>query len=198
MGIKEEITKIVVEQGYEGAKPKSIAQAIDALADTLAGEDVTGSRSISGAIHALAPYIGSGGGGGGELGPLQLAPLVYVNGVNGEPTVGESLKTEEYSLDMKAGDIEVVEHGVVHFNEILTKVAANATVTLYVSSVTELSAAYVVTYNNSIPFPKITDVTEWDGECTFTPGGDNNPSITFTMTELGENQVLAFKFDRLV
>lgn len=62
MGIKEEITKIAVEQGYEGAKPKSIAQAIDALTDTLAGEDVTGSRSIAGAIHALAPYIGSGGG----------------------------------------------------------------------------------------------------------------------------------------
>jgi hypothetical protein len=68
MGIKEEITKIAVEQGYEGAKPKSIAQAIDALADTLAGEDVTGSRSIAGAIHALAPYIGSSGGGGAELG----------------------------------------------------------------------------------------------------------------------------------
>ena len=62
MGIKEEITKIAVEHGYDGAKPKSIAQAIDALADTLAGEDVTGSRSIDGAIHALAPYIGSGGG----------------------------------------------------------------------------------------------------------------------------------------
>lgn len=71
MGIKEEITKIAVEQGYEGAKPKSIAQAIDALTDTLVGEDVTGSRSIAGAIHALAPYIGSGGGGEGiTLGPL--------------------------------------------------------------------------------------------------------------------------------
>lgn len=63
MGIKEEITKIAVEQGYEGAKPKSIAQAIDALTDTLAGEDVSSPRSIAGAIHALAPYIGSGGSG---------------------------------------------------------------------------------------------------------------------------------------
>ena len=76
MGIKEEITKIAVEQGYEGAKPKSIAQAIDALTDMLAGEDVTGSRSIADAIHALAPYIGTGGG-GGELGARQLISSGY-------------------------------------------------------------------------------------------------------------------------
>lgn len=69
MGIKEEITAIAIEHGYTGKKPDSIAKAIDALADTLAGEDVTGSRSISGAVKALAPYIGSGGG-GAELGPL--------------------------------------------------------------------------------------------------------------------------------
>jgi len=62
MGIKEEITKIAVEQGYEGAKPKSIAQAIDALTDTLSGEDVKSGRSVVGAVKALAPYIGTGGG----------------------------------------------------------------------------------------------------------------------------------------
>lgn len=69
MGIKEEITKIAVEQGYEGAKPKSIAQAIDALTDTLAGEDVKSGRSVVDAIRKYAPYVGSGGG-GAELGPL--------------------------------------------------------------------------------------------------------------------------------
>lgn len=66
---KDEITAIAVEHGYTGKKPDSIAKAIDALADTLAGEDVTGSRSISGAVKALAPYIG-GGGGGTTLGAL--------------------------------------------------------------------------------------------------------------------------------
>lgn len=62
MGIKEEITKIAVEQGYDGAKPKSIAQAIDALTDTLAGEDVKSGRSVVDAIRKYAPYVGSGGG----------------------------------------------------------------------------------------------------------------------------------------
>jgi len=61
--IKEEIAAIAADHGYTGPKPKSTAGAIDALADTLAGTDVKGSRSIAGAIHALAPYIGTGGGG---------------------------------------------------------------------------------------------------------------------------------------
>lgn len=67
MGIKEEITKIAVEQGYEGAKPKSIAQAIDALTDTLAGEDVKSGRSVVDAIRKYAPYVGGSGGGGGRV-----------------------------------------------------------------------------------------------------------------------------------
>lgn len=62
MGIKEEITKIAVEQGYDGAKPKSIAQAIDALTDTLSGEDVKSGRSVVDAIRKYAPYVGAGGG----------------------------------------------------------------------------------------------------------------------------------------
>ena len=67
--IADELNAISVEHGYTGAAPKTIADAIDALADTLAGTDVKSGRSIAGAIHALAPYIGSGGG-GAELGPL--------------------------------------------------------------------------------------------------------------------------------
>lgn len=61
--IKEEIAAIAADHGYTGPKPKSTAGAIDALADTLAGTDVKSGRTIAGAIHALAPYIGSGGGG---------------------------------------------------------------------------------------------------------------------------------------
>lgn len=134
----------------------------------------------------------SGGGGGVELGPLQLFPLVYVGA---DPTVGRGLETEACSLDIKAGDIEVVEGGKVASNTVGMKIAANMTITLYVNTagVSGVNAVYVVTHDGSIRFPKITDVTEWDGECTFTPGGDYDPSVTFMMPELGENQVLAFK-----
>lgn len=58
--IADELNAISVEHGYTGAAPKTIAGAIDALADTLAGTDVEGKRTIAGAIHALAPYIGGG------------------------------------------------------------------------------------------------------------------------------------------
>lgn len=80
MGIKEEITKIAMEQGYDGAKPKSIAQAIDALTDTLAGEDVKSGRSVVDAIRKYAPYVGSGGG-GTTLGAIQA---VYFDKFNAE------------------------------------------------------------------------------------------------------------------
>lgn len=61
--IADELNAIAVEHGYTGAAPKTIAGAIDALADTLAGTDVEERRTIAGAVKALAPYIGSGGGG---------------------------------------------------------------------------------------------------------------------------------------
>ena len=64
--IADEINAISVDHGYTGPAPKTIAGAIDALADTLAGEDVEERRTIAGAINALAPYIGTGGGGGFE------------------------------------------------------------------------------------------------------------------------------------
>ena len=71
--IADELNAISVEHGYTGAAPKTIADAIDALADTLAGEDIEERRTIAGAIHALAPYIGGGGGGGFEPGsPLGI------------------------------------------------------------------------------------------------------------------------------
>lgn len=66
--IADELNAISVEHGYTGAAPKTIAGAIDALADTLAGTDVEGKRTIAGAVKALAPYIG--GGGGTTLGAL--------------------------------------------------------------------------------------------------------------------------------
>lgn len=95
---KDEITAIAVEHGYAGAKPASIAGAIDALADTLAGEDVMGSRSISGAVKAIAPYIGSGGGGGAKTGKLVciaaaselggMPPYGWMFSTNTKPAVG--------------------------------------------------------------------------------------------------------------
>lgn len=60
--IAGEIMSIAVEHGYEGPQDLTIAGAIDALADTLAGENVESGQTVAQAVRALAPYIGSGGG----------------------------------------------------------------------------------------------------------------------------------------
>ena len=95
--IADELNAISVEHGYTGAAPKTIADAIDALADTLAGEDVKGGRSIAGAIHALAPYIGSGGGGGFE--PKGMSSIEISEGILGTGPTGFYAGTNEPSTD---------------------------------------------------------------------------------------------------
>ena len=98
--IADELNAISVEHGYTGAAPKTIADAIDALADTLAGEDVKGSRTIAGAVKALAPYIGSGGGG------ITLGPLagVHVGGADEGQYVTMGVSTAPY--DIMSGETE--------------------------------------------------------------------------------------------
>ena len=59
--IASELVSIATEHGYEGPQDLTIAGAIDALADTLAGEDVDSGRTIAEAVRALAPYVGGGG-----------------------------------------------------------------------------------------------------------------------------------------
>lgn len=113
MGIKEEITKIAVEQGYEGAKPKSIAQAIDALTDTLAGEDVKSGRSVVDAIRKYAPYVGGGGSGRVELfnetvtteggSNYAMANLAFTGDIDADPLV-VTFDGTEYELPRSETD----------------------------------------------------------------------------------------------
>ena len=95
--IADEINAISVEHGYTGAAPKTIAGAIDALADTLAGEDVSSGRSIAGAINALAPYIGSGGGSGFE--PKGMNEITIDESILGTGPLGFNAGTNEPSTD---------------------------------------------------------------------------------------------------
>ena len=51
-----------------GQHPRTVAGAIDAITDTLAGADVNSGMTIADAIGSLAPYVNGGGGGLPELG----------------------------------------------------------------------------------------------------------------------------------
>lgn len=79
MTIRSEYYELAKKLGYTGSEPSTTAGAIDALADTLAGSDVDSGKTVAQAVRALAPYVGSGGGGGIEM----------------EELLNETLTTEE-------------------------------------------------------------------------------------------------------
>lgn len=125
--IADELNAISVEHGYTGAAPKTIAGAIDALADTLAGTDVKSGRSISGAIHALAPYIGTGGGTKRvelfnetvttteDEGGYFTAKLAFTGDITDDPLVvvfdGTEYKLPRHEITDTTMDISIVAYG---------------------------------------------------------------------------------------
>ena len=88
MTIRSEYYELAKKLGYTGSEPSTTAAAIDALADTLAGSDVDSGQTVAQAVRALAPYIGSGGG-GGSLGTLQDMPVHTSRPIS----VGSTLQT---------------------------------------------------------------------------------------------------------
>lgn len=52
-----ELYSIAASFGYEGTAPKTAAEAIDVLADTLAGSDVTQDKTIAAAIKTIGSHI---------------------------------------------------------------------------------------------------------------------------------------------
>lgn len=108
--IKEEIAAIAADHGYTGPKPKSTAGAIDALADTLAGTDVKSGRSIAGAIHALAPYIGSGGG-GAALGELRSVYFDKSSAEQFDDSLIFNASLQEF--DISGSSVKVIEANIL-------------------------------------------------------------------------------------
>ena len=60
MSIVKEINKIAAANGYDGDAPKTVVSALDALSETLAGDDVDSGGTIAPAVAASASYVGSG------------------------------------------------------------------------------------------------------------------------------------------
>jgi ABC-type transport system substrate-binding protein len=65
MTIAQAFNEITTAQGGTPSKGGTIAGAIDALNDTLAGSDQQPAQTIEGAIRLLGEHINTGGGGGG-------------------------------------------------------------------------------------------------------------------------------------
>ena len=184
--IADELNAISVEHGYTGAAPKTIAGAIDALADTLAGTDVEGKRTIAGAVKALAPYIG--GGGGTTLGSMQYA-VVYDTS---EPTVGGdayyiqlTVITVHVGSQLVIGEMPGDSNGA-------PSIAAGATVKAYAPmdmlGENPVITPYVITDSAE---QKYTSVTPWDGTYTHAIEQIDNQdclAITLTIPELDASE----------
>ena len=167
--IADELNAISVEHGYTGAAPKTIAGAIDALADTLAGTDVEERRTIAGAVKALAPYIGSGGG-GTTLGYPQSVP----NYKNGVPSTSDNI--EEYAV-FDGYDLYVGQSKACSGCHEIESIASGITVKTWFSQV---NGGYVVMYqvNPSTGTNTITDITPFE-DYSFADG-----RLSFTMPAL--------------
>lgn len=82
MTIADAFNDIAVKQGGQADKSGTIAGAVDALTDALAGSDVAQGATIEDGVRVLGEYI-SGGGGGGSFGALNYC----INKVGNEYSV---------------------------------------------------------------------------------------------------------------
>ena len=185
--IADELNAISVEHGYTGAAPKTIAEAIDALADTLAGEDVDSGRSIASAIHALAPYIGSGG--GTTLGPLQGSVIDTIS----TPVVGEEVGTSLKCSGLKVGSQAVLGFYSESNGVSDCRVAAGVTyesmyLTAYSAEDVHDFHTYIATLDNDWKYATIEPA---DVVLSVVYDPDINMSrLSFVMPELDANEVL--------
>lgn len=160
--IAEAITDLATKAKGSQAVPRGrkITDALDALADAMAGTDVPLARctTIVNAIDTITANYG-GGGGGVDVG----APTLVVK-KNFAPEVGEYIPGTSAIGGVAIGEAVIVP--VDSFN-VISEVAAGVTATTAPDS--ELAptacAAYVVTVDDE---EKITTVAPWGG--TLTPG----------------------------
>ena len=67
MTIASAFNEIAVANGGTADNSGTIAGAVDALADALAGSDVAQGATIEDGVRVLGEYISGGGGGGGDI-----------------------------------------------------------------------------------------------------------------------------------
>lgn len=192
--IADELNAISVGLGYTGPAPKTIAGAIDALTDTLAGTDVEERRTIAGAVKALAPYIGSGG--GGSLGGMQHTPSLTFQ----RPAAGDPVDLDyAHVASLYVGNQQVLFPTGGASGSTITALAAGSRITLVYAMSDEPSevAAYVATpvlrSAELVSELVYESVEPWDGEYAESHDGQLL-SLTVTVPELdyADDEMLLF------
>lgn len=114
MSLVKTINDITVSLGGTASKSNTLTGALDALIDTLAGEDVDVPKNFEGAFKLLGEHIGTGGEGGSNMFKLHVIDANYVSGETDTPSypvimvddtplelTDETVSIEEYSIESK-------------------------------------------------------------------------------------------------
>ena len=172
MTIADAFNEIAVAQGGTPNYSGTIAAAIDALNDALAGSDQPAAQTIEGAVRLLGEHIG---GGGGNFGSLQLIILE-----NALPEVGSETTGVVNILSISSSGTVIASGNA----PIVTPIAAGLTAVSYAGSQYTECDAYVCTVDENYEY---TSVTPWDGTVTvgsIEQGGETFATYTLTVPEL--------------
>ena len=104
--IAQEIMSIATAHGYQGTAQPTIAEAVNALADTLAGEDVAGGRTIAEAVRNIAPYVGGGGAATHKLYIVGEVPTSVTNALTGAQYAIVDDTMVSWGEDCKSAQVE--------------------------------------------------------------------------------------------
>lgn len=174
MTIADAFNEITVAQGGTPNYSGTIASAIDALNDALAGSDQPAETTIEGAVRLLGQHIG---GGGGSFGSLQFIPIEY-----DLPEVGNEQAGYPLILSISSGGT-VYAQGTTSA-PVTTFVAAGLTVFSYSDAKYTECDAYVCGVDENYLY---TSVAPWDGTVTvgsMEQGGNTYTTYTLTVPEL--------------
>ena len=173
MTIADAFNEITIAQGGTPNYSGTIAAAIDALNDTLAGSDQPAALTIEGAVRLLGQHIG---GGGVSFGSLQAVALSQL-----QPVIGGSI------YDTVSQVYEISSGGTVFvrgLGGVRSPIAAGLTVVCYANTQYTECDAYVCGVDENYEY---TSATPWDGTVTvgsMEEGGDTWATYTLTVPEL--------------
>lgn len=186
--IVEAVVKLATKVKGETVVPKNatIAAALDALADALAGENVQAKPTIASAIDMITENYTPGGGGGGSFGPF----ATVLNEGTSVPEVGNHMDGIAFINSVGVGD------SVICVTDGTYSIAAGATAITPGVLSTDFTAldAYVCTVEGSDDDGwTYKTVEKWDGTITrteFESGGLTGYRWSFVVPELQEDELL--------
>ena len=182
MTIAKAFNEIAVAQGGTADTSGTIAGAIDALNDALAGSDLPKKPRIEDGIRVLGQYIG---GGGASVGPMNG----YVISVFATPEVGEDVGGDAFVAEIKLSNKPIVKS----FGNIDGFVASGATCVSAAFPDINACEGYICSQDDNFKYTTVElfGKSYGDDPSIGYESTDDGAVFTFVMPELEEGQFAA-------